>query len=89
MATAPLSSKDVVRIGKEIYEREIRHKVEKQHRGKFLFVDVESGDYEFDEDQVAAGERLRIRHPDSLFYLVRIGSPTAIKFGPRLKLERQ
>jgi hypothetical protein len=89
MASAQLSTKEAARIGRRIYDREIREKVETKHRGKFLFVDIDTGDYEFDADQVAAGERLRERHPDSLLYMVRIGYPTAVKFGPRLKLKRR
>jgi hypothetical protein len=87
MPSAQLSTQEAARVGRRIYDREIRQKVEKKHRGKFLFVDIDSGDYEFDADQVAAGERLRKRHPDSLLYMVRIGHPTAVKFGPRLKFK--
>jgi hypothetical protein len=88
MAQAHLTSKDIIRIGQQIYDRDLRKKLEKQHRGKFVFIDIETGDYEFDKDQVAAGERLRQRHPGSLLYMARIGYPAAIKLGPRFRLKR-
>jgi len=89
MASIPLTSKEISRLGRKIYDREIRKKVERNHRGKFLVIDVETGDYELDEDMVAAGERLRERHPGSLSYLMRIGHRAAIKLGPRIKLKRR
>src|SRR4249920_172111 len=79
MASIPWTSKEISRRGRKLYDREISKKVERNHRGKFLVIDVETGDYELDEDMVAAGERLRERRPDSLSYLVRIGHRAAIK----------
>jgi hypothetical protein len=39
---------EIVRLGKERYEREIRPLVEVQHRGKLLAIDILTGDYEVD-----------------------------------------
>jgi hypothetical protein len=89
MASAHLSTKVIARLGREIYDREIRKKVEKKHHGKFLVIEVDSHDYEIDEDAVAANERLRQRHPDSLFYMLRIGHRGAFKLGTRFRLPRR
>jgi hypothetical protein len=89
MASIPLSSKDISRLGREIYDREIRKKVERKHHGTFLAIDIETGDYELGEDMFTAGERLRQRHPGSLSYLMRVGYRAAIKLGPRFKLKRR
>ena len=40
----------------ELYRREIRPKVMPLHKGKFLVVDIESGDYEIDEDDLSASD---------------------------------
>lgn len=41
-----LSPKEVSRRGREIYERDIRLKVEKDYDGQFLVVDILTGAYE-------------------------------------------
>lgn len=65
--------------GEEIYQQQIRHKVEAAHRGKYLILDVDSGCYEIDTDIAAASLRLYEQHPDARLYTVRIGYPSAVK----------
>ena len=45
MSGRPYTKEEVVRRGQEIYEREIRAKVEPEHDGEFVVVGVESGAY--------------------------------------------
>jgi phosphonate degradation associated HDIG domain protein len=61
----------------ELYRREIRPKVMPQHKGKFLVVDVVSGDYEIDEDDLSASEILQARRPDGVLFGMRIGYKSA------------
>jgi hypothetical protein len=63
----------IARIAEEIYRRDIRDKVMPQHKGKFLTLDIESGDYDIDEDDLIGEKRLRARHPDGVFFGFRIG----------------
>jgi hypothetical protein len=77
MLKATHSGEEVARRGEEIYERDIRSKVESEHRGKFLVIDIESGDYEIDRNAFEATHRVIARHPDGERYLLRIGSPAA------------
>ncbi len=65
----------------EIYEHDIRARVEPESLGKFLVVDIESGDYEIDEDELAATLRSELKHPDGVRFLIRIGSDTAYTVG--------
>lgn len=81
MATAELTTKEIVRRGQEIYDRDIRHKVEAEHHGKFLVVDIDSGDYEIDGEVIAAVDRLEERKPDAVTYGVRVGFKYAYHFG--------
>ena len=60
------SLEEIGQIGEQIYQRDIRNKVMPGEKGKFLILDIESGDYEVDEDDLRAEERLRDRHPDLL-----------------------
>jgi hypothetical protein len=77
MSKATYSKEEVVRRGEEIYERDIRAKVEAGHRGEFIVIDVDSGDYDIDVNALEATHRVAARHPDGDRCLLRIGSPAA------------
>ena len=57
--------------------RDIRPKVMPQHKGKFLVLDIDTGDYEIDEEDLQAEKRLRSRRPDGVLYGLRIGYTSA------------
>lgn len=69
------TTEEVARRGREIYEREIRAHVDPEHSGRFLVVDVRSGDYEIADDDLTASERLLGRRPDALLYGQPVGDP--------------
>lgn len=86
----PRSSKEeFARRGNEIYERDIQPRLEKQDEGKFIVIDIETGAYEVDVDEIAAFDRLRARYPEAQIWLRRVGSPYARRFGPRNRTERR
>lgn len=76
-----LTKEEVVRLGREIYERDIQTKVETEHDGEFLVVDVTTGSYEVDENDVAASDRTLEKNPDAVLYLMRVGHPAAYRIG--------
>ncbi len=84
-----LTKEEVVRRGREIYEREIRAKVEPEHDGEFLVVDVTTGSYEVDESDVAASDRALQKNPDAVLYLMRVGRPAAYRIGRGLRRPRE
>jgi hypothetical protein len=68
------SSEEIGRRGQHIYEERLRPLVETEENvGKIISIDVESGDYEIDDDLIKAGNRLRARHPNAILYGARIG----------------
>ena len=75
---------EVARLGNQIYQRDIRDKVMPQHKGKFLVLDIESGDYEIDEDDLSAEEVLRVRRPDGVLFGLRIGYTSAYTLAGRM-----
>jgi hypothetical protein len=82
MNTHPRYSKEeFAQRGDEIYERELRVIVEKHHDGKFVAIDIETGAYEVDSDELAASDRLLTRVPNAQIWLRRIGSRYARHFG--------
>jgi hypothetical protein len=75
------TNEELARLGDEIYERDIAPKMGPEDQWKVVVIEVESGDYEIDKDEVAAGERLRARHPEALFWFRRVGSRYLHHFG--------
>ena len=75
------SNHEVVERGKELYEAQIRSRVEEGNRGKSLVIDVETGGYEMDDDAMAATRGALAKHPGAPLFLMRIGYPTFGKLG--------
>jgi hypothetical protein len=75
------SKEEFARRGDEIYERDLRPHVEAGNEGKFIVIDIETGAYEIDADELAASDRLLARHPDAQVWLRRVGSRYARRFG--------
>jgi len=82
--TGPRYSKEEFsRRGDAIYDRDIASRFEKTDWGKFVAIDIETGDFEIDADEMAATDRLLARLPDAQIWFRRIGSKYARHFGPR------
>ena len=79
---APTRPKEeIARLGKEIYQRDIRGQVEDKHHGKVIAIDVDSGEYALGQNAIAASESLREQHPDAQVWLMRVGYQTLRSFG--------
>ena len=52
------SKEEFARRGDEIYDRDISPDVEPADEGKFVVIDIETGEYEVDQDELAASDRL-------------------------------
>lgn len=84
MDTEPRYSKeDFARRGDEIYERQVGPEVEADNEGKFVAIDIETGAYEIDADELVASDRLLARHPEAQVWPRKIGSRYVRHFGPR------
>ena len=80
--TAPTRPKEeTARLGKEIYERDIRNKVEADHHGEVVAIDVESDSWAIGDTASAAAKRLREQRPDAGVWLMRVGYRTLRHFG--------
>ncbi len=82
------TTEEVGRLGREIYEQTIRPRVEAQHAGKFLVVDIMTGDYEIAEDDLTASDQALAKNPDAVLYGVRIGAPATYHLGGCVRLRR-
>ena len=64
-AAPPKYSHEEVRDrGEKIYEERIKALVEPEKIGKFIVIDIDSGDFEVDAKILVASRRLRERHPE-------------------------
>jgi hypothetical protein len=76
------SNEEIARRGEEIYAQRLRGKVETEDNiGKILVIDIETGDYEIDDDGLQASDRALARHPDAALYGLRIGYDAVESFG--------
>ena len=69
----------IERVGKARYA-EIRAEMEAKHWGKMVVIDVHSGDYEIDSDDLTATMRLLERQPAAMTWGERVGYPAAYFF---------
>ena len=83
------TSKEVASRGEAIYKKQIRNKVEPKHKGEFLVIDIETGEYEMNADDLVATKRLLAKHPDAVIYGLQIGSPTAYRIGGHFSVQTQ
>lgn len=77
------SPDDLARLGAEIFDRRVRPALRAEDDGKFVAIDVGTGEYEIDEDDFAAVARLRARLPQADIWLERAGQPTAYQMRRR------
>ena len=81
-------ARNIVARGQSIYDEKIRHKVEETERGKFVVIDVFSGDYEMDDRHADASRRLVARHAGAITCTIRIGFRNTYKFGFRSRYRK-
>ncbi len=80
----PLYTKeDIAARAKALYEQEIRAKIEPDDIGKYLVIDIETGDYIIDEDDIVVMKRAADKHPGGALYGMRIGYPTMGRIGAK------
>lgn len=75
------TSDEISRRGQILYDQKVRSKIADSEKGKFLVLDIETGEYEIDADELAAVQRAKTKHNDAALYMVRIGHPTAYRLG--------
>lgn len=81
MPTTKRTPDELAGLGRDVFDRRVRPSLRPADDGKFVAIDVESGDYELDEDDYAAVMRLRSRRPAADVWLMRAGYPTTYRIG--------
>jgi len=81
MVKPPKDPEAFARRAEDYYARALRAKLEPKHKGEYLVLDVDLGDYEVDADELAAIDRARAKHPDRLLYILRVGHRASVSMG--------
>jgi hypothetical protein len=72
--TAALNHLKIARRGQDLYNRSIRSKVEtRENMGKIISIDIETGNYEIDDNLLECSDRLQSQFPDATIWAERIG----------------
>jgi hypothetical protein len=72
---------ELAALGGDIYDRQVRPALRPEDHGKFVAIDVGTGDYEIDEDDYTVIARLRSRNPAADIWLMRAGYPATYRIG--------
>jgi hypothetical protein len=67
--------------GDAIYASQVEPHLKASDKGKFVAIDIETGEYELAADELTACDRLRSRIPESQTWLVRVGYPYVFRLG--------
>ena len=71
--------------GDAIFEKKIRPHLKPEDNGKFLAIDIETGAYEIDADEMKVIKKLRKRVPQAQIFLRKTDSPYLRHFGGQLR----
>ncbi|MEL6441347.1 MAG: hypothetical protein AAFQ80_19100 [Cyanobacteria bacterium J06621_8] len=82
------SKEEFARRGDEIYETRVKAQVEEGNHGKIVALDIETADFEVDQSEIAACNRLETRNHNAQIWVVRIGSRYVRQFGGRSRKTR-
>ena len=75
----PHTPEELARAGSEAFDRHVRPVLRPEDDGKFVAIDVTTGDHEIDPDDYAAVKRLLARHPSAEIWLGCVGQPAAYR----------
>lgn len=77
MSARRLSRDEIGMRGSEIYECQLRLKLEATALDQFVAIDVETAQYEVADEAYDAGDLLRSRLPNAQIFIARVGHRAA------------
>ena len=89
MPTTTISEKEIVQRGRALYEQKILADIDElTDKGNMLVINVETGEYEMDADDVAAAKQAKARFGDAPLFTMRVGHSAAYRLGGRFLASR-
>ena len=64
-----------------LYQARLRSLLEPQHDGEFVVINLDTGEYEVDADDLAASRRALARFGSARLFTLRVGRTTAYRIG--------
>jgi len=68
-----LNPEIIAEKGEKIYQEKLKNELEKEHKGEFVAIEVESERYFLGKSPEEALERAKNVFPNKIFHLIRIG----------------
>ena len=81
MTHPDLTLEEMADLGDKIYREKIRPTLTEADIGKFVHIDVTSGEYEIDDDDITGDVMLSERVPNAKIYGLRVGYSAAYFMG--------
>jgi hypothetical protein len=75
------SKEEFAKRGDAIYEKKVRPHLKPADEGKFVAIDIDTGSYELDRDELKAGNKLLARLPEAQIWMVRVGHRAVHRIG--------
>jgi hypothetical protein len=75
------SKEEFARRGDALVESKVRPNLTEADEDKFVAIDIETGEYELDKNELRAADRLRKRVPDAQIWLVHVTFGYLHRFG--------
>jgi hypothetical protein len=76
---------EVAKRGHAIFDKKIAPTITPKDKGKFVAIDVDSGEFAMAGTSLLAFKRIHAKQPDCRAFLMRVGYRTATKFGRRVR----
>lgn len=72
---------EIARLGREIYESQVRSEVEAENMDRVIAIDIHTGEYALGDTALSAVHELRSRQPNAEIWLTRVGRRTLRRIG--------
>lgn len=84
--TRRYSKEEFAHRGATAFASAVRPHLRAEDDGRFVALDIDTREFEIDDDELAACDRLRARLPEAQVWMVPVGSHNVHRFGsPRIK----
>lgn len=85
MTEQTLTPEQIAGLGEKLYQEKLKSILEPTQIGKFVAIEVVSGDYFVGDTIIEAMQQGREKYPDRLFHTIKIGYKGVYKMGSYLK----
>ncbi|MDD2785570.1 MAG: hypothetical protein PHS79_01600 [Patescibacteria group bacterium] len=76
-----LTPEQIASKGEKIYQEKLRAILEPKENGRFVMIEVLSGEYFLGDSILDALKKARVKYPDSIFHTIKVGYEGVFKMG--------